>query len=88
LRLLDDNTFGISLDETTTVKDVNDLLRIFTPGEAATGSDSNLASTVEPENKIQNSVFARTSEYLSHPTFHMCRSEHEMLRYLHKLQVS
>jgi glycine dehydrogenase len=85
LRTLDASAVGISLDETTNVKDLQDLFEIFA------GSDE-LPFTVEelanPKSKIQNlKSFARTSSYLTHPVFNRYHSETELLRYLHRLQA-
>lgn len=48
----------------------------FTAEEIAAGVGSRLPSTLE-----------RTSPYLSHPVFNQYHSEHELLRYLHRLQA-
>lgn len=89
LRVLDKNAVGISLDETTTLQDVQDLLEIF----ASTATDAtNLPFTMEeivgaygpmplPE------TIARTSNYLTHPVFNSYHSETELLRYIHRLQA-
>ncbi|MBD1935219.1 MULTISPECIES: aminomethyl-transferring glycine dehydrogenase [Cyanophyceae] len=75
-----DTTIGITLDETTTVADVIDLLEIFAL------SDS-LPFTVEELAPKSNSPFSRTSNYLTHPVFNRYHSETELLRYMHRLQA-
>jgi glycine dehydrogenase len=74
LRQLDDSTVTISLDETTTLADVRDLLSLFGAHPAATTDAGPLP--------LQ---FNRTSPYLTHPVFNSHRSETEMLRYLNLL---
>ncbi|MFK7739295.1 MAG: aminomethyl-transferring glycine dehydrogenase [Planctomycetota bacterium] len=77
LRDFGDGSVGVSLDETVELKDLQDLFAAFG------GSPLQLASDrLAPE--LQ--AMARTSEYLTHPTFHSFRSEHELLRYIHRLQ--
>jgi glycine dehydrogenase len=81
----DGNRVGISLDETTTIGDVSDILDVF-----ATAFDkkiefdvTELAGNIEltlPEN------LRRESDYMTHPVFSSHRSEHDMLRYLKKLE--
>ncbi len=80
LRVLDEKTFSIALDETTTSKDVETLLEVFT-GKAVDYAkiDAGLKDGMDP-------AFARTSEFLSHPVFNTHHSETEMLRYITKLQ--
>ncbi|HYA16427.1 MAG TPA: aminomethyl-transferring glycine dehydrogenase, partial [Bryobacteraceae bacterium] len=75
LRVIDDATLGISLDETTTPQIVEAVLRVF-------GAQSGAAEIEAP---ALPSGFARTSPFLTHPVFHLHRSETEMLRYMRKL---
>lgn len=75
-----DTTIGITLDETTTLSDVIDLLEIFAL------SDS-LPFTVEELAPKSNSSLSRTSNYLTHPVFNRYHSETELLRYMHRLQA-
>jgi glycine dehydrogenase len=74
LRKLDDRRVVISLDETTTVEDVQAIAAIF---------DAPLQAWREGAVKDD----ARTSPILTHPVFNSYHSEHEMLRYLHRLQA-
>jgi len=79
LRPIDDHRVGISLDETTTVADVEALLEVF----ECTGADvRDLAGKV---NTGFAAPHARQSSFLTHPVFHAYRTEHEMLRYLFRL---
>jgi glycine dehydrogenase len=78
LRRIDEGHIGISLDETTTRDDITLLLSIF--GHAAAADIELLdADDAFP------AALARTSAYLTHPTFNRYHAEHEMLRYLRSL---
>ncbi|WP_413165940.1 aminomethyl-transferring glycine dehydrogenase [Capilliphycus salinus ALCB114379] len=82
LRKIDENTVGISLDETTTIKDLIDLWEIFSDtDELPFRLDELSANSTLPDS------FKRTSEYLTHPAFNQYHSETELLRYLHRLQT-
>ena len=70
---------GISIDETTRVKDLNLVLSIF----AEAGGKS--AVTIENISAIEISN-ARTSEILNADAFNSYRSETEMMRYLKRLE--
>lgn len=76
LRKIDADTIGISIDETTSQRDLLDILKSF--------SDRATLSEI-PKSQIPAS-FARTSDYLTHPTFSAYRSETELLRYMYRLQ--
>ncbi len=79
LRRIDADHIGISLDETTTVDVVEQLLTIFGGAEADGSIDASaLAPSIPAE-------FQRTSRFMSHPNFHRYRTEHEMLRWLRRL---
>lgn len=70
-----DGGVGISLDETTTPEDVNDILAVF--GAAA---PKGFATPSFP-------VFAtRHSAYLTHAVFNTHRSESQMMRYIKQLE--
>jgi len=77
LRDFGDGSLGISLDETVELHDLHDLFAAF--------GGSPLQLRVDEPAPALGSL-ARTSEFLTHPTFHRYRSEHELLRYLHRLQ--
>jgi glycine dehydrogenase len=79
LRVVDDAQVGVSLDECTGVEDVAGLLEILT---GSIPDVSRLAADVE---LAYPAACARSSEYLTHPVFHDHRSEHDMLRYIHRL---
>jgi glycine dehydrogenase len=82
LRLIDADTFGISLDETTTEADLDLLLKILGKDEETIRTEGLLADMPSgwPED------LRRTSAYLTHPVFNSHRTETEMLRYIRKLE--
>ncbi|MEO1763913.1 MAG: aminomethyl-transferring glycine dehydrogenase [Cyanobacteria bacterium J06629_18] len=84
LRIYDDNSVGISLDETTTEADVEDLLEIFSLENKFDFCWEGLNNL---KSKIQNPKLIRTSDFLTHPTFNRYHSETELLRYLHQLEA-
>ncbi|MCB9099311.1 MAG: aminomethyl-transferring glycine dehydrogenase [Anaerolineales bacterium] len=82
LRRYDDGAVGVALDEATTLQDLNDLFEIF--GAALGQIDPEaLAEQVETG---YSGIHGRTSSFMTHPVFHRCHSETEMLRYIHQLQ--
>lgn len=76
-----DGTVGISLDETTTVNDVHDIISIF--AEAA-GKISKAVDAI-PETEIV-ADHRRTSCFLTQEIFNKHRSETEMMRYIKMLE--
>ena len=80
LRPVDARSVGVSLDETTTLDEVNALLACF-GGKAADPAAPAPAETPYP------APHARASAYLAHPTFHRYHTEHEMLRYIRRLEA-
>ncbi|MCC6227935.1 MAG: aminomethyl-transferring glycine dehydrogenase [Phycisphaerales bacterium] len=72
-RKIDARRVALSLDESTTLDDVRAILSVF----GATEKNATPASL---------RAFARTSTFLSHPVFNRYHSEHELLRYITKLQ--
>jgi len=84
LRRYDDGV-GLSCDETTSHADVHDLLEAFLPtGELPFEIVELVAATAVPE---LPAALARTSAFLTHPTFTRYHAEHEILRYLTRLQA-
>jgi glycine dehydrogenase len=77
LRDFGDGSLGITLDETVETQDLHDLF-------AALGGSPLQLREDQPAPSLGS--LARTSPYLQHPTFHRFRSEHELLRYIHRLQ--
>jgi glycine dehydrogenase len=75
LRKIDSRTVGISIDETTSQADLLDLVACFEGRSLPAIPDAQI-----PAN------FARSSDYLTHPTFLAYRSETELLRYMYRLQ--
>ena len=84
LRKLDDRTVGASLDETTTLEDVDLLLKVLNGGKPAGFAAVSLAPGATG---VLPGALARTSPFLEHPVFNTYHSEHEMLRYLARLEA-
>ena len=82
LRRLGPNAIGVSLDETTTNRDIELLMSIFRGTHVRDLADDH---TGEPPVRIPQSAI-RTSEFLTHPVFNTYDTETEMLRYLKKLE--
>jgi glycine dehydrogenase len=78
LRRIDAYTVGVSLDETTTLKDVETLLSFF--GETAVPA----ADSIE---LAFGHGLDRTSPFLAHAVFNRFHTEHEMLRYIKRLEA-
>lgn len=81
-----DDKIGISLDETTSLEDVNLVLHIF--ASAAKKQFSEFVCNPDECNLIRTFAPAmdRQSEYLTEPVFNSYHSETEMMRYLKKLE--
>jgi len=80
LRATGPDAIAVAFDETTTVADVAALLTIFNQGQAHS------VTVAENTHAPYATPFARTSPYLTHPVFNTHHTEHEMLRYLRRLE--
>jgi len=82
LRRINTRTVGLSLDETTTEADLRNLLAAF-------GAKGGTAGPIpaDPEPAGLPATHARTSAFLTHPVFHSYHTEHEMLRYIKRLEA-
>ncbi|MBX3237554.1 MAG: aminomethyl-transferring glycine dehydrogenase [Nitrospiraceae bacterium] len=84
LRRYEDHSVGISLDERSDLGEVSRLIALFT-GHIMSQSElealGRSLDTSYPKN------LARTSCYLTHPVFNRYHAEHEMLRYINRLQA-
>ncbi len=84
LRYFEDNSVGISLDETTSLEDVILLLNLFA---SVAGKTFQFTETLTQNLEISWPTHqVRQSEYLTHPIFNSYHIEHEMLRYIHHLE--
>jgi len=84
LRPVDASTVGVSLDETTTVEDVEKLLGCFTGRAGPLGPPSDADG---PAVRPYPEPHARQSAFLTAPVFNRFHTEHEMLRYIKRLEA-
>ena len=77
-----DDTVSISINETTTVKDLNKIVAIFSE---AIKKDFQKITELETGNKIPKEV-ARKTEFLQQEVFNKYHSETDMMRYIKKLE--
>ena len=85
LRYFESDHVGVSFDETTTVSELQMLIAVF---EEVTGKSASVNLTEEAKTapfSIDESL-TRTTTYLEHPVFNKYHSEHEMLRYMKRLE--
>ncbi len=76
LRKIGKTKLGITLDETTRSDTLNRLWRAF--------GIEHTDEALHAEYRVPETLL-RTSEYLTHPVFHMNRAETEMMRYMRRL---
>ena len=84
LRLIDADTLGVSLDESTTRSTVETLLACFA-GDSHGLALADLDATITGEPGIP-AALSRQSAFLTHPVFNSYHSETEMLRYIKSLE--
>ena len=82
LRYINNNHIGISLDETTTVDDLYDLINCFE------NDVDPVAFDIEEDAELNHIPLnlSRNSSYLTHPVFNTHHSETQMMRYIKSLE--
>ncbi len=76
LRYFDDGSVGIALDETSTIQHLQDLLALF-----------GIASSLPALSSVPSSLPLRSeADFLPQAVFRSFHTEHEMLRFMHRLQ--
>ncbi len=78
----ENGTIGISLDEVTTLNDINNILNVF--AEAA-GKKASHVNSINEVSQIPANL-QRKSSFLTEKVFNMFHSETEMMRYIKKLE--
>ena len=87
LRYFDDGDVGISLDETVTQKDIQDLLWVFQCPKTIHQVAESVTSPMYPKGSILSSpTFQRTTQYMTHPVFNTHHSETDIVRYMKRLE--
>lgn len=79
LRYYDDGAIGITLDEATTVAELEVLFGIL-------GVDENVEDLADQINLAYDGLHQRQSQFLTHPVFNSYHSETKMMRYITWLQ--
>ncbi len=79
-RYYENDDIGISLDELTTEKDIETIIKTLATNYTDDTDTKNINGKYE-------GVLKRKSKYLTHPTFNLYHSETEMMRYLHRLEM-
>jgi len=74
---------GITIDETTNLEDVKSILRVLK--EAISSKELVKINDEEIEIQVPENL-ERTTPFLTHPVFNSYHSEHEMLRYIKRLE--
>ncbi|MCM2301173.1 MAG: aminomethyl-transferring glycine dehydrogenase [Flavobacteriaceae bacterium] len=79
---IDDKTIGISINETTRLRHINEILSVLASAE---GKEAPTFSQAIEKNIITDKL-SRTSSFLRHEVFNKYRSETEMMRYIKMLE--
>ncbi|WP_395632318.1 aminomethyl-transferring glycine dehydrogenase [Flavobacterium sp.] len=79
---IDNQTISISLNETTSLSDLNQIIAIFAE---ATGKEAFTVSGLSSQNNFPASL-ERTSTFLQHDVFNNHHSESQLMRYIKKLE--
>lgn len=82
----EENTVGLSIDESTTYADIETMVKIFAKIKGKTINDVDFDVLARSLAGKLPSDFVRSSGYLTHPIFNSYHSESEMLRYIKTLE--
>jgi len=83
LRVMDDRSIVVALDETVGNDDITNLLAAFNGGKDPDFGIEDLASGTDAR---YDERFNRTTQFLTHPVFNKHHAETEMLRYMTRLR--
>jgi len=84
LRYFESNHIGISIDESKSINDIFDLINIFSEfSDKKLEIDLNALGNIDSETKNKES---RSTDFLSHEIFNKYHTEHEILRYMKRLE--
>ena len=83
-RFIDNDNFSLTLDETTSLEDVDNLLNFFNVKKISF-NHSEIQKNIK-QDEIIDSNLMREDNILSHPIFNIYHSETEMMRYLNYLE--
>ena len=86
LRFIEDKYIGVSLDETTSLEDIEALVNIFSKVRGDVVNKESLNALFKLTTVLYPFPFQRTSTYLRHPVFNSYHSETAMMRYLKSLE--
>jgi glycine dehydrogenase len=75
-------TVRISLNETTTLKDINEIIKIIAKSESKVFSE---VTFIDPQITLPQNLSRKTT-FLTNPVFNSYHSETEMMRYIKKLE--
>jgi glycine dehydrogenase len=84
-RYIEDGSVGISLDETTTVDDLQRVANVFAAA-ASKKAPVAIEKIADGAREVIPPTLLRKSEYLTHPVFNAHHSETEMMRYMKSLE--
>lgn len=79
-----DNHIGISIDETTSLQDLQKLIDLFS--SAINSGYEDVHTLAKHAGTGFDAQFKRESNFMTHPVFNTYQSEHEMLRYIKSLE--
>ncbi|WP_374688325.1 aminomethyl-transferring glycine dehydrogenase [Promineifilum sp.] len=82
LRYYGETGVGVSLDETTTVADLEALFAVF----GAAAGEIDIEALADGVRLDYDEPFQRQSDFLTHPVFNSYLSETEMMRYIKRLE--
>jgi len=85
-RYFENGNIGISLDETTSVANVFEIVKCFATVTGASVSLSEIEQLAANQELSFPENLLRKSNFMTHPVFNDNHSEHEMLRYIKRLE--
>lgn len=86
-RRLSDNEMTFAFDETHTEDELKLLISVFEKAKGSKVDFDGIAASCAGTGLAPFGSFSRTSKFMTHPVFNTLHTEHELLRYIHKLQA-
>lgn len=84
-RYFEDGTIGLSMNQTTDISHIEDIIHIFQDALSLNDAVDVQALANDIEVAVPSNL-QRESDFLTHPVFSQYHAEHEMLRYLKRLE--